>query len=319
VCDCPTGPGCLPDSCPPRPCFFNGQLITADDLNAVMTYFQSKHAIAAKLINGWGVLGGLRVDAAPGVPHEPLATNPLSPNPQILAGTTLQVGGGVAADVRGNFLTLCAPAIVDALELMRQDPTTPNERACHDWFPGLTIPGCHHARGFTAADYLVVAVHRETPARPVPQFSGGGACDPAPACDFSRALEEVDIQLVPTQAVNLGSYLITGCLDAVKLPIAVSFDIVKGELVFPGVPEGFDRCQLIDTLNEIVVALCCERPAVVLGRILLTANPGALLGNLPRVPMYTIVQDFYPVRRVSVPNALSCIVMKGQPQGPVIG
>lgn len=316
ACPSPTGLGCLPDACPPRPCFFDGQLITADDLNAVMTYFRAKDAMLAKLVSGWGVLGGMRVDAGPGVRHVPLAPNPLSPNPQILAGTTLSIGAGVAADVRGRLLTLCGPAIVDALQLAQSDPTAPQDRLCAEWFPGRSIELCGRRDQFAALDYLVVAMYRERPARPVPQFSGGGACDPAPTCDFSRALEEVEIRLVPTQSVDLGSYILTGCLDRVALPFKVGFDIRTGRISFPDLPAGFDRCSLIDALNELIVGLCCERPAVVLGRILLTADPGKLGSNLPRVPMYTIIQDFLPVRRVITEGAMHCLLAAMARPGP---
>lgn len=317
-CPSPTGLGCLSDACPPRPCFFNGQLITADDLNAMMIYLRTKDALMAKLVSGWGVLGGLRVDAGLGVPHMALSNSPLSPNPQILAGTTLSIGGGVAVDVRGQLLSLCAPLIADALELSRHAPTTPRQDTCERWFPGLTIPLCRQSHGFAASDYLIVVEGRELPARPVPQFAGGGACDPAPACDFSRTLEEVEVRLVPTATVDLATYLITGCLDPVRLPIAVSFDIATGAISFPALKNDIDECALIDALNEVVVGLCCERPAVVIGRVLLTANPGGLTGNLPRVPVYTIVQDFRPVRRVLVPNAMRCLLERATP-GPVIG
>jgi len=322
ACPSPSGSGCMTDACPPRPCFFDGQLITADDLNAVMTYFRAKEAIFARLVSGWGVLGGMRVDAGPGVRHMPLAANPLSPNPQILAGTTLSIGAGVAADVRGNLLALCSPVIVDALQLAQRDPTTPQDRLCPEWFPGRSIELCGRRDHFAALDYLVVAVHRERAARPVPQFSGGGACDPAPSCDFSRALEEVEIRLVPTQSLDLGNYLVTGCLDRVALPFKVGFDVRTGQVTFPDLPVGLDRCAVFDALNEIIAGLCCERPAVVLGRIILTADPGKLASNLPRVPMYTIIQDFLPIRRVIVQNAMHCLVNEARREPipiPVIG
>ena len=93
ACPSPTGLGCLPEACPPRPCFFNGQLITADDLNAMMTYLRTRDAIFARMVSGWGVLGGLRLNAGPGVRSTPLANPQLSPNPQILAGTTRDRAG----------------------------------------------------------------------------------------------------------------------------------------------------------------------------------------------------------------------------------
>jgi hypothetical protein len=313
-CPSPAGMGCQIDACPPRPCFFDGQLITADDLNAMMTYVRTKEAIFARLVSGWGVLGGMRVDAGPGTRHLPLAANPFSPNPQIVAGTLLSIGAGVAADVRGNVMSLCRPAVIDALQLAQANPTTPQERLCNEWFSGRSIEFCGSRDGFSALDYLVVAVYRERPARPVPQFSGGGACDPAPGCDFSRTLEDVEIRLVPTMSLDLGQYLVTGCLDRVAMPFKISFDIRTGAVQFPELPAGVDHCAVFDALNEIIVGLCCERPAVVLGRIIITSTPGKLGTNLPQVPLYTIIQDFLPIRRVVVQNAMHCMANEGRRQ-----
>src|SRR6185369_7304011 len=55
------GQGCSNDFCVPRPSFFSGQLVTADDLNAIVSYFRAKETLLAKLAIGWGVLGGMRL------------------------------------------------------------------------------------------------------------------------------------------------------------------------------------------------------------------------------------------------------------------
>ena len=66
-CDCPSpsGEGCLTDLCVPRACFFNGQLIGADDLNAAAQYSRTKDLLFGRYVAGWGVYGGLVVRAAP--------------------------------------------------------------------------------------------------------------------------------------------------------------------------------------------------------------------------------------------------------------
>lgn len=323
-CSCPStgGVGCLDQACPPRPCFFDGQLVTAEDLNALVTYVRTKDALLARLVGGWGILGGLRVDAGPGAPHRPLVANPLSPNPQIVAGTTLTIGAGSAIDARGHVLTACAPLVVDALQLARSSPASLQDRTCADWFPGRASALCGGDSHFAAEDYLVVAVERERPARPVAQLAGGGACDPAASCDFSRTLEQVEIRLVPTASVDLGTYVLTGCLDRIALPWQLGFEPKTGQVILPTLPVGVTRCELIDALNELLLRSCCERPAVVLGRVLLTAFPDKLSAGLPQVPLYTIIQDFLPVRRVIAANALQCLLagaLPAEPVEPVIG
>src|SRR5712691_1248108 len=103
VCLPPTGGGgCLPEFCVPRPCFFDGQVLGSPDLNAIVEYARTHQAILSRLLGGWGILGGLRVD----VPESPLrrllSSDPqlrqLSNNPQIIAGTKVFVSPGVALD-----------------------------------------------------------------------------------------------------------------------------------------------------------------------------------------------------------------------------
>src|SRR5690348_717678 len=98
VCAPPQGSGCVTDFCPPRPAFFSGQLITADDLNAVVTYFKQRDALFAKLVAGWGVLGGMRLKrgAAKGGalvsicdPDDAPFFEQLVPSPGVVKGTTL--------------------------------------------------------------------------------------------------------------------------------------------------------------------------------------------------------------------------------------
>ena len=90
TCNTPATFGCLPNLCVPRPCFFNGQLISADNLNAMVAYFRAKDAMLSRFVGGWGILGGLRVSPGVGVKARALTKQTLSPNPQIFAGTSVQ-------------------------------------------------------------------------------------------------------------------------------------------------------------------------------------------------------------------------------------
>ena len=51
-----TDSGCLPVSCVPRPCFFDGQVIGADDINAIVAYFRNQSAVSNRMGLGWGIL-----------------------------------------------------------------------------------------------------------------------------------------------------------------------------------------------------------------------------------------------------------------------
>jgi hypothetical protein len=310
ACPSPAGFGCTSDKCVPRPCFFHGQLVTSDDLNAIVTYFRTRDAMLARLVSGWGVLAGMRVDAAPGIPRAPLATDiptGFTPNPQIVAGTTIQVHPGAAIDAAGRMLANCSPCILDLARLMAEAPTAPKTRACEDWFAPLeNITGCGTTprADVTAMEYWLVAEYVETPSRPVPQYSGGGACDPAPTCDFSRKLEGVRFRLVPSLP---STYLLTGCLDAIQVPGNL-FDEGGGEETSREACV-YKRLARFEAMAQVMAQSCCAQPVVVLARVLITSSPGTLQGALRDVPLYAILIDDYPLRRIIVPSAMQGIVL----------
>lgn len=322
-CPCPPGLGCVEDMCVPRPCFFNGQLVTSDDLNAVVSYFKSRDAMLSRFDAGWGVLGGLRADAAPGVPKAALVSNNPFPNPQILAGTSIQVSPGAAIDAAGRALVLCAPQILDIQKLMAEVPSAPITQTCNAWFSPL--PGVCGAPPLTnglpeptltATEYWLIAEHTESPARPVPRYAGGGPCDPAPACDFSRKMEGVRFRLI--KAIPT-SYFMTGCLDNIELPpqMLLVRPVPGGGFILGtggggsggsgGTPELciYNQYAIFDAVTSMIAANCCTQPAVVVARLLVTSGRGALGGSsLPSAPLYVIMLDGYPFRRIVLPNAL---------------
>lgn len=310
-CACSSGSfGCVSDLCVPRPCFFQGQLVTADDLNAAVTYFRTREAMLARFVGGWGILGGLRVDKAPGVDSKQLLSGPvaaLSPNPQLLAGTTIQIAPGAAIDAKGRALTLCSPRILDIAQLMAEAPSAPISHPCSDWFaPYQGICSDLAATDLTATEYWLIAEYVETPSRPVPQLSGGGACDPAPTCDFSRRIEGVRFRLVTSLPPF---YLVTGCLD----PITPGSGVIPSgsgdpEIVTNGLAGVVSSPQMdcftttytyFESWTQMVTDTCCSQPAVVLARLLVTSSPGSLGEGLPSdAPLYVFLFDGYPFRRI---------------------
>src|SRR4051812_17610614 len=145
VCTPPSQLGnasCLPAACLPRPTFFDGQVIGSADLNAIVDYARNQQAILARLLGGWGVLGGLRVDAAPGLRRNLLGTGTigqLSSNPQVIAGTRVQVSPGVAIDAAGNRLVVCGPVTLDIAAMALQ---TAQAQLVTDTCANLLGPEC---------------------------------------------------------------------------------------------------------------------------------------------------------------------------------
>jgi len=286
----------------PRPCFFDGQLIGSDDLNAIVSYFRNQDAILSRLLGGFGILGGLKVDSPIGARDagraRSLATGTiaaLSPNPQIIAGTVITVSAGVAIDALGRKLTVCEPVSLNVQDLARQGT---QGTLIADTCAKLIGPFCEDAgEQLVVTEFFLIAELVETPSRPAPRFSGGGACDPAPGCEFSRKLEEVRFSLVPCLP---DSYQFTGCVEEtgfslpnVKLGQQANGDLCREEVF-----------AFIDKVQGDLANLCCQRPAVALAKILLTREPGSLQGSLPGVPLYTIVSDGYPCRRPVFQSAL---------------
>lgn len=292
VCTPPAGSdiGCLPIACVPRACFFDGQLIGAEDLNATVGYARNQNALLARFLGGFGILGGLKVD----VPESPNRTvlaegelRKLSNSPQIIAGTKVEVSAGVAIDALGRMLVQCETVTLDLQTLAQQSPAGTLKSGDCATLLGLE---CANTSTITVTEFFLVAEFIETPERPAPQFSGGGPCDPSPTCGPSRKRETIRYSLVgclPT------AYQFTGCIDS-------------GDFTLPDVSIGLETggslCRdeifaFVDRVQSDLAAVCCGQPVVALARVLLTRDPGTLRGALPTVPLYTLLSDGYPCRR----------------------
>lgn len=352
-CQCagpPVGLGCAADFCVPRPSFFSGQLVTADDLNAVVGYFQAKNQLLSKLAVGWGVLGGLRLlqpgpdsfrlftgdDGSPPLspPMSSSCVDTLLPNPQIVAGTQVQVSPGAAIDAAGRSLSLCASTTLDVLGLSQGIDNPPVARTCGQWLGSF----CAHLPGnITASAYWVVAQQREVPTRPMPKLAGASDCAGDDACAFSRRLE--DVRLYLTKDLPL-LYFLHGCVDPVAVPCVDQFFTLLGSTIASipnldsalagvvtsetlsylssvqpsdtandAVVEAFGCVgfkfwpQLAEFMNQIAVGTCCTKPGVVLGRVLLATDvPGEVKASLGEHSHYVFIDDAFPYRRI-IPNS----------------
>jgi hypothetical protein len=85
--------------------------------------------------------------------------------------------------------------------------------------------------------------------------------------------------------------------------------------------------MIFDAIAAQLAGCCCNMPAIVLGHVLFTSSPGPLQGTLPNAPVYTILLDGYPFRRLILPGALETFIsanllcqMQSQPtrQGPTV-
>lgn len=337
VCSCacpPPGEGCVSEFCAPRPCFFDGQLITSDDLNAMITYFRTRDAMFAKLVAGWGVSGGMRL-APPGAKSLSLFSSlglPASifPNPQIFAGSAVRVTAGAGFDNAGRALAVCSDTVLDITRLTKGVPAYT--------FP-FPIPGDSYPTTVNLPGWFIVAEYEESAARPVPQFSTGGPCDPAPTCNFSRRLEQVRFRALTDLPLL---YFVHGCLDPVPLPgldelvagldggsetpMIESLGSMGAMALMPtlSTPTGSSTggmnfyaneitdCflsmlvpQVFDYLNGVALSVCCARPGLALG-IVLQVTLGDLPEDVAAVvvsalgthPVYTLVLDGFPYRRL---------------------
>jgi len=294
VCTPPSQLGsasCLPAACLPRPTFFDGQVIGSADLNAVVDYARNQQALLARLLGGWGILGGMRVDAAPGLRANKLGTGniaQLGNNPQIIAGTQVQVSPGVAIDAAGNRLVLCAPVVLDIAALAVQ---TPQAQLTTATCAQLLGPECVNPTvQITATEFFLVAELMETPARPVGRVNGPGSCDPVVGCQFSRTVEDVRLSLISSLA---DTYQFTGCADATSFSLP---GVTLGTAGDPTICRD-EVFAFIDNVQGQLASICCSRPVVVLGRVMLTRAPGSLAAGLPFAPQYLVVSDGYPCRK----------------------
>ncbi len=111
-CECEPAP-CCDDATPPyredccelhcfeRPNFFQGQLLTADDLAAAQRYAIEKNKLHNRTLHGSGVVCGLRLACEPG------------------SRVCIRIGEGYALDDCGHDIVVCAPDCFDVIAALR--------------------------------------------------------------------------------------------------------------------------------------------------------------------------------------------------------
>jgi hypothetical protein len=95
--------GVEPSEGPPRPNYFSGQLVTADDLQIEQEYLIEKDCLHTRLLHGWGKICGLEVSVSDH--HQ----------------DNLIVSPGIAIDALGREIIVPEPAIVNVAHLIPSD------------------------------------------------------------------------------------------------------------------------------------------------------------------------------------------------------
>jgi hypothetical protein len=306
-------------------------------LRSAVERLTQEQSLLARLVGGWGVLGGLRL-IAPKVPafslfgatgdmHDPNVARSLStlvPNPQVVAGCVVRVTAGAAVDANGRVLVLDGSLDLDLSRLTAGLPAVEDSRECDSWLGSFCSGFPGKIRG---TEYWVVARAGQ------PEGPDGTAH----SVQVSESLHVALVSEIPAL------YFIHGNLTPVRLPcIAELVSILIGTLeaaedlqevlngpatsriiealtaaqsntsagravadIFGGA--GFKLVpQLTDFINSIPVYVRISTPGVVLGRVLLASSvPAGVENALGRHPYYTLIDDAFPYRRL-VPNGASC-------------
>lgn len=189
IVDDPCGPEgqalCEPQ-CLVQPRFFCGQLLTDQDLTALLDWAKGKFQLD-RHIHGWGVSCGLQVRC----------------DPEQAGGVIIEPG--YAVDSCGNDIVLCEPAplnLSDAcripenpcVDLTHSARETPEPQA-------RSMAGLKARAGSITAVDIFVRYH-STDIMPLPAL-GRGACAEREACEFSRTQEGHEVYW---KAVNAEAY-----------------------------------------------------------------------------------------------------------------
>ncbi|MBI3785370.1 MAG: hypothetical protein HY270_18415 [Deltaproteobacteria bacterium] len=132
--------------------YFTGKYMTERDFSAEQEYFVSRHRIHNRLLHGWGVVCGLRVDYHPDWPS--------APNSDCARGWVV-IEPGVAIDCQGRELVVCKKR---AYRL----PLRPDAGDTTEEPPGEIYD----------PPFLLCLQYKEEPIDYVPALYSEGACDP---------------------------------------------------------------------------------------------------------------------------------------------
>jgi hypothetical protein len=150
-----------------RPRFFAGQLLTEDDLQAMMDYVVGKNRLHNRYLFGEGVVCGLAVTCHP------------------CGGGSVMVAPGFALDCCGNDLVLPCAEEVDIGALLRD--LRKRQLQGYECGDPCEDKGDHRQYGL----YLT---YNETPADPVAPYNGGDSCGQQ-GCEPTRICEGYGFEL----------------------------------------------------------------------------------------------------------------------------
>ncbi|GAB3451469.1 hypothetical protein [Actinophytocola sediminis] len=171
-----------------RPRFFEGQLLTEDDLSLLVDYVTGKHRLHNRMVFGQGVVCGLEVDCDP------------------CGGGTVAVRPGHALDCHGNDIVLSCKEKVDVGALVRELRVSSLGVDCGD--------DCDED-GDRA--YGLYVRYEEQPVDPVAPYATEEPC-PTPGCVPSRIREGVRFLVkcapIDDHRYNPGTRLLAGVGDA---------------------------------------------------------------------------------------------------------
>ena len=186
-CGCNTCAGeCCELECLIQPRFFCGQLLTDQDLSALLDWAKAKSALT-RYRHGWGVVCGLDVHC----------------HSQRDMGAVVTVGPGYAIDCCGNDVIVCAEDSLD-LSICCQGESDP----CTSWNPpgrqptgtasgNVDIGGWSLPRSEVAAVDLFIR-YQESQSDARTALARGG-CDGAAACEYTRTHEGHTLYCKPAE------------------------------------------------------------------------------------------------------------------------
>lgn len=177
--------GCCKLTCFERPKYFCGQLLSDADLTLEETYFREKNKMYHRLLDGYGVVCGLRMRCDPDC-----------------CGHIL-IGEGYAIDCCGNDLVVCESRSFDVLYELRKKKwlvENPREQRYKDDRNGRDHRDCDDERGDRDEDcisrqcFYIGICYTEEPADYTTPYTT--QCDPAPGpCQPTRIRECVRFEV----------------------------------------------------------------------------------------------------------------------------
>jgi hypothetical protein len=157
-----------------RPRFFAGQLLTEDDLEALVDYVVARQRFHNTHLFGTGVVCGLAVECGP------------------CDSSQVVIGAGHAIDGCGNDLVLGCARTLDLAPMIRE--LQARQRGGIDCTDPCPPPASQPAKPHR--HYALYARYTERPDQPVAAYPVGDDCDAgAPSCEPTRILEGIGFEL----------------------------------------------------------------------------------------------------------------------------